>query len=390
LAFHCDTPFWHSLINCEVEKCPEKSGDVTISENVASVLKTEYLLDYDSDPNSLEVRINGAISTDYVLEGRKIRFINAPPLSATITVSYTVGATVVKSDFSLSETPADGTLEVLVNGNVAAANSYSLNKASKTITFNQTPADSASITFNYKREGPMLNSFTLAGNKNINESSVVTKVNGASVAFSLNKATRTVTLNQTPPDGANIAISFTGDPILSYPIALVGSKQENLKARVRSTGSEINITLVNGSIQVRPEDFKNGETVDITYLNPDSAVKKIVLPYAPITESIELLGIENDCKIGNGLRVVNQKELVIDCDLSNEPKLSVRFNHSLKENRSFTLGTVENPDKGEWLVKVDGQPTKAYTRSGRTITLSGSQDLSNSSDVKIEYSSLGF
>jgi hypothetical protein len=338
-----------------------------ISEDMATILKSQMTLSAKPDPGSVVVKVNDVEkASGWSLADRIITFTDVPPPAATIAVSYTVGAKPIKTRFPLDQAPALETLEVTVGGKVADKSAYSFDAGTKELVFATPPADNADIVVNFRGDVPLLTDFALG--EKVRSGSLTVKVAGqATTAYTLS-GDGVLKLAEAPRDGATVSAAFQAyrGKRLAYPIALVGKTIKNLAVVDADTGEAIDASYASGMLSVAEADHAEGRKLLVRHENETSEVKAIELSQLPEANSVTLEGSPKACL--NGLSVEG-KSITYTCSYSSDGALTLRFKYRAPPVSAFTMADVEKPDTGVWRVFVDGVETKAYERQGKTVSL---------------------
>lgn len=338
-----------------------------ISQDMATILKSQMTLSATPDPGSVVVKVNGVeMASGWSRSDRIITFTDVPPPAATIDVFYTVGASEIKTRFPLGETPALSTLEVIVGGAMTDKAAYSFDAGTKELVFTTPPADNAEIVVNFRGDLPLLTDFALG--EKVRSGSLTVKVAGkATTAFTLTDD-GVLKLAEAPRDGVTVSATFLAyrGKRLDYPTALVGKTIKNLAVVDAETGAAVDASYANGLLSVAEAEHTEGRKLLVRHENETSEVKAIELSQVPEANSVVLEGGPKACLDGLS---VDGRNVTYTCAYSADGALTLRFKYRAAPASAFSLGDVDKPDTGVWQVFVDGVETKAYERQGKTITL---------------------
>lgn len=338
-----------------------------ISEDMATILKSQFNLTSTPDPGSIVVKINDVETpTGWNLVGQTLTFTNIPPASAKIKVSYTTGSTPIKTRFALGQVPALATLSVKINGVVANASTYSLDAATGELVFAAPPPESAEIAINFRANTPLLTEFDLA-NK-MEPVSIAVKINGTATSDFMVNSNGKLKFTQPPPDTAKIDVTYKAfaAKILDYSVALTGQSFDDLTVFDKTTGDSIVATYMNGKLTIDAPEHQEGREVVIRYKNESSTLTTFELKHHPEPDSIKLHNAPEACQ--DSIKV-EEKKITFMCDDDAEKMIQLTYRYREKSTPTFDIDGVTNPDVGVWEVLVDGVATVAYTRIGSSITL---------------------
>jgi hypothetical protein len=340
----------------------------TISQNVASLLKSQFLLSAVPTPGSVHVTVNGAeMATGWSVDNKTLTFTDVPPNGASIAVDYAAGATMMLSRFALGEAPAPGTLVVSVDGNVVPSGQISLDEATNELVFKNRPAASAAIVATFRRNQPLLDRFALDATPRAGSLSV--KVDGNAVtAFSVQDGQ--LVLESVPADGAEITARMqrVSGPVLIYPVLLLGEGIHDV-AIADDTGARIAGAHLEGHDLVIPaSEHSEGREVVVRYKNSASGRVTVDLPEAPAGGSLVISADVDGCTEGNGLVFVPPRSVDVSCAFTSSDDVHLAYSYWSDVKTSFA---IEGAGQGEgaWQVLVDGVETKAFSVSTATVKL---------------------
>jgi hypothetical protein len=181
-----------------------------ISQDVAKVLKADFVLKSIPDPGTLKIMVNGQPWTAFTQIGTAVHFTTNPPVGAAVQVSYVSGATgVVTNKFPIPDQPADGVINAVIAGKPAGAVSY--DAASKSAVFAQRPADGSIIILSYKLDTPLKTIFEIAPDADTRYLRVY--VNNALVDarnYKYDAKTGALTFAVAPPESSQVRIDWRG------------------------------------------------------------------------------------------------------------------------------------------------------------------------------------
>jgi hypothetical protein len=345
-----------------------------ISENVSTILKSQFPLAYEPEMNSLKVFVNNiAQSTGFSVNGKTLTFNVLPPAGAQIRVEYTHGSTPKFKEFSLSHRPYLNSVSVSTNGTVTAASAYTVDYENKKISFKDAPADNADIRIQYKIDEVLPRTFAI--NKDALENSISVTVNGSFAAVeSFNKTTGLLTLKSSPPEASEIKIRFSivkdGAPILAYELKTPWGEPKDLMAIDKKTGKPVLMSYQNETISFDPSEFLLGREIIVSYLNEATFKDQFDLPVTPIPGSQSILVKLKD---GSDIECLDYDiidlSLQVRCDIINATKLIVNYQTEEDKVTEFLMDEIKNADQAKWAVYVNNLPFGEFTREGNKITI---------------------
>lgn len=338
-----------------------------ISEDIATILKSEFNLSMTPDPASVVVRVNDIeTNTGWSLVGKTLTFTDIPPASAKIKVSYKTGATPIRTRFDLERAPALATLTVKVNGVVSDVTGYSVDPMTNELVFTTAPAEAAEITVNFRADTELLTEFDLMAD--VIPNSAVVKINGLETLKFAIVGNRKLQLMSPPPDAAKIEISYQsfGGKIFEYPLNVIGKSYDSMTVLDKATSEPVVASYSNGVLTIDPQDHRDGREVTIRYRNDAPDLGFVELQHKPEPDSIKLMNAPDDCR--DSFKV-EEKKVSFTCDDDADKPIELSYRYRGDTISSFILAGVTQPDSGVWEVLVNGVPTLAYERSGSMITL---------------------
>ena len=352
-----------------------------ISKDVNKILKSQFSIAQIPDAGTLEVRVNNALVNNYSVMGKVITFNEAPVDGAEITISYRHGTTPRYKTFALTEDPAVSTVKVLVNSQMVDPKDYVVNKAAKTITFNAQPADNAQISFQYRKDVPLLTEFAFNLAAVLN--TVAVKVNGV-VTTDYTLDGYKVKFNNPPVDNAKIEIDFTKNdgPILKYAIAFKGENSKDIKV-YDWNGQEIPVVWeTESSISLEAANHKEGEKLLIKYRNENSGLLEYTLPEGVLATSIQVKTSDEVCAYGKDI-VFKENKIIVQCSFEGKLLVDIKYSVSIGSGENYTMQEISNPDDGQWSVTINGKETSAFVRNGNDFEIL--EKTENYDIIKITY-----
>jgi hypothetical protein len=184
-----------------------------ISQDVAQILKYEFTLDDTPDDGTLKITVDGKDWTKFTLEGRLVKFTEAPPFGAKVQVSYRHGkAGDLDNAFPLEKAPVDGSFKVVVDGKEVPADGWQWNPTTKRIELKAPPAERAQIEIVYQVKIDLNDTYDIG--KTADSKTLIALVTVGKEQpqvwkiASYDAATGLVKLSPAPPPKAPVEISF--------------------------------------------------------------------------------------------------------------------------------------------------------------------------------------
>lgn len=357
----------------------------TISQDMKNQLKSTFELANTPTNGSLVVTSRASENdpylplvqgVDYTLTGKIIEFINTPLANASVKANYLYDSVPKFSQIDLGLVP--GKIEevkiTLENGDIQelGPDKYTINGTY--IVFNEEPADNSQVMVSYRDSIPaLLTSFPIAAA--IKEGSVVAKVDGQQVSYTLTEGS--VAFDMTPTDGSSIEISYEvpyiGDIINKIVTEVDSSTISELKAWDEQTGDSITITLENENFILDAGSLNDGQLVKVKYrLLGSGDLLAYELPFTPSDVSLQIMlvdsnGAMSECPVDD--YSIEDKSLTLSCNIQDLSYIDISFKYLVGGIQEFATD-FDNPENAKWSVLVNGTENTSFTREGSTIKLS--------------------
>lgn len=300
-----------------------------------------------------------------------------PPSGATIAAEYRVGEpTPILTKFPLGEAPVVGTVEVLVNRNMANPASYTFDAAKNAAEFNIAPPALATVKITYTKDVPLSKVFNVG--EEVGGAPLFVMVNNVETKnYKLLPGTK-IELAEAPVDGVVVAVKYKVrvGPKLEYPLVLPGSSAKPVGLYDKSNGTSIRYTYSGASVSLSdPSDVVDGRPILVRYTNEASSAQQLEFSNPAVEGTLTVRPKAGECA-----HSLENNFLSLKCNVPDGTLVELAWKQ-LEYIRSFTLLGVPNPEKGQWKVWIDGPETVAFSRQDRTIILS--DDAPTGSQVSI-------
>jgi len=339
-----------------------------MSKDLVTLLKAEFTLSDTPNAGSLKIYVNNVLqpSDSYQLMGKSVRFMagKLPPAGASIVAEYRLGvATPVLSRFPLGEAPLPGTTEVLINGAMADPASYIIDARTNEVVFKVPPPERADIKISFTKNVPLLSSFSLDG-----------AIVGLPSFVSVNKAETknykilsggTIEFGEAPADGADIVIKYKANagPKVEYVLAAGGAATTVTGIYDRTAGDKIEYTQAGAKVTLKPTDVRDGRMLVVRFRSEASHVQQVEVTSTPLEGSLAVRPSAGECS-----HSLEGMILTLNCNVPDGTSVAITWSYT-ENTGSFVLEGVVHPEDGMWRVEVNGMETTAYSRQGSTITL---------------------
>jgi hypothetical protein len=349
---------------CDADYSPTLKN---ISQDVRKILKNNFSLANTPAEGTLQVSVNGTLTTTgYTLQGSTLTFTEPPPTNATISVTYRYNARPIIKEYALSAAVAPGTLKVRVN-DVEQTTGFQYNSANQSIQFDPAPAENSQVRIDYLQDTALTTSWTLTGTPKTG--SVTATFAGSTQVVTPVVQGSTISFATTPTDGTEITVSYTKllDPILSYNLAPVTGTPYMLTMKDAVTKADVAHTYDNSTIKIDPAAFVDDRQVIVSYRDDSQTMRYLDLAAIPVEGSVKItLGDAITCQADQF--TINDTVATLNCDPMGAAKANVSFQTQVAE-KSFELSGVENLDLYKWKVSITDGSEILFERVGSKFSL---------------------
>lgn len=343
-----------------------------ISDDVSKSVKRELDLKFEPIAGSIDIKIDGKPFTDYEIVGKKLVLKNVSGNVIDLVASYRHDPVARFDRVLLSSTPAAETVQVFENGKAMDAAKFSFDSGSNEVVFVDMPADKASVKVKYRVDGSLPKDFDFAPTSPAGKVLGVT-VNGKALAsgWTMDDATRVVSFDTSPEDGASISllVRLPNSEITRYAVG-VDQEADSLKgvtARDADTSDEIVVTLDKGELVFDVLDVVEGRKVVVVYdYGNAGTVLRHELANLPIEGTLTVKGVgPDDCV--NGV-TVKGRVVSFSCDADQLEEVEIAYKYELERFSTFELGS-DIPTDAVLQVFVDGGAIGGWRLDGRTLVI---------------------
>ena len=360
---------WGSICDSSYE-----STITQMSRDMAKLLKSQFTLANTPDSGSLQVRVNGQIVQNYTVAGKIIFFNQAPVHGAEISVSYTTGAASLQNNFKLSEVVVGDIVRVSINGQTINPSNYSYNPADNKISMVVPPF--STVRVQYEKDSNLSKSFDLKGT--VAQNSLKVYENNTLVSssrYTINSAKTAITFNTAPVANSAVRVEYSeaGTPILSYPLLIDGQVTS-----VRKVGSnqEMRFYSSAGEIVIDGQDWQEGTQMLVETNTDKFSGKRFKLKHLPIAGTTKV-------RIGN--QVCDSSKLKFDqgeIDFSecvgDSDRAVISYKYIVSHTSKFDFdGQLLSAIQGgiNWTVYVNGVKSNAFNQNGLSFSFINNLDL---------------
>jgi hypothetical protein len=322
-----------------------------MSQDIKTVLASKFTLAQTPDSGTVTATIDGVATTAFSVNGNVVEFSPAPADTSIIVIDYQYGAQPIANSWILRYQPYSGSTSVAVAGTQLSNGDFSIDYATKTVTIPNTPADSASINVTYRRNDSLENSWSYFGS--VKPGSMRAFVNNVettdfTVASILLGLKFEITFGSPPGESASIRLEYLqpGNAVTTYPFNAEYGTPIDLRGNNKANGDVIRVSYANNAVTVNSDDWVEGMDLVLTYDNVDRQEFEVPLPQAPIENSIVAKADGVTCK--DSLELVGQTVNVHNCGFTDATtEVDVYYDFLVEQKHSFEfIGAV--PAVGEY------------------------------------------
>jgi hypothetical protein len=348
-----------------------------ISSDVRKSVVKEFTLSDSPDMRVVEVSVDGqTLAGGYTINGTKVVLDSSSSDGKNmLVVTYSYGGVPKFDSVTLTKAPDDGTIAVTVDGVELGSSAWSLDPATRVLTFASRPADRAVIDVRYKEKVTWRKSFAL-GRTDLVRSSVRVSVNGSVEAgWTYDNQSGSVVFDVPPPEGATIFVNYrvTSDFTTSYRTSV--SQPEKVKAVSAvdaSTGAAVGVNFRGSSVVFDMADVQAGRVVVVSYdYGEENQNQTWVLASLPEDGTFKMEA--NPPEACTSDVRVEGKTLHFRCEPGDRATLHVEYKTITARHASFDVSQETGVDDSRIRlqkveVKVDGVETSDYRLAAGRLT----------------------
>lgn len=363
-----------------------------ISADIATILRSQFALQAEPDPETVEVT---AVLSDgrqtqlsgYTIRGNVISFATPPPLGSRVVVSYKTYPEGQLAEWNLGDEPLLTSLVVTTeDGGLVPQDEYRLEGAN--LVFWTAPSPGTVLEASFKKNSPLNRAFALQGVPL--EKTLAVSVNGVQVDNFIYGPDGFVVFDDAPAERSQIHVTYEKimGPKIEYPFLNMPTAVQDLRAQY-SDHSIVSISLVDSGnhpmIRLsNPAEARIGETLWVQYRQGKEAPIRIALPETPLAGTLQISSTHNSCLPGAGI-VAENSSIVINCKNANDFRVNFAFESETQATRAFELPIIDGVHS-EHRVFVDGKAlmkSDFFIEGGRLI-IGDVVDLGYQSTVRLE------
>ena len=242
-----------------------------ISRDVRKSVVKEFTLSDSPDMRVVEISVDGQnLGSGYTINGNKVVLDQASSDGKTmLVVTYSYGGVAKFDSVTLTKSPDDGTISVMVDGAELDSTAWSFDPATRVLTFASRPSDRAVIDVRYKEKISWRKTFSL-GRADVVSGSVRVAVNNAQATggWTFDAQSGTVAFDAPPPEGSSITVNYRVNSDFTTTYASSVSQLDKVKtvtAVDASSGAPVGVGISGNSIVFERAEVQPGRVVVVSY-----------------------------------------------------------------------------------------------------------------------------
>ena len=357
-----------------------------ISEDVGKKINAQFELQYPAELSSLDLKIDGKKVKSYNVNGRILSILE--PVSGgigTLEVSYKHSPIPMTKTYTPLQGIDPKTLEVFVNEKALSAKDYAFNETTGKVELRDLPSELSEVRVRYRANSELPKTFSYVSDFYL-ETMEVSVAGVKTTEFSVDKATRTLSLKSAPRDGERIILSYElpGDRKTEYPIlGVLIDEIEAYKIVDATTGEVIPSELDAGLIRIDPLHISSGRKVLAQYnIAHEFAGKQFVLeaPVLPFPESLKIEA-DGDSKVCTSDILVRAGKISFSCQDEDFGAIRVSYVYGEDYKNSFDV-SIDFSGPKTYRVFLNGVETSAYHIIDEQLVIL-KKDLAPDTEVKV-------
>ncbi|MFW7378541.1 MAG: VWA domain-containing protein [Oligoflexus sp.] len=339
-----------------------------ISQDLSNILKSQFALQYTPYYTTVEVMVNGVKQRGgYQVVGNVVEFQDPPPSGADIKIDYQFTTDPPKKNFRLFGQPADGTVEVYLDGVVSENFEYDAGQG--LVSFEKAPMV-REIKIMYRQGVELERNFAVE--KGLDATAMRVAVNGNDVAtneYLYESSTGLIRFHSAPKDGVDIEVHYQQiiGPRLRYPAFVPTQIGDAFAVFDAVTRMPISYQYDGRDLHFSEADHLRGRRLMLRYENPFQNNKLIDLGFEAIPGSFQVRGdISGECV---RIRVTGSVLDLENCGFLDAESVSVSFDYVGQHHQEYVLEDrgIELDESYYYQVQVDGKLTDQFHIDGHTI-----------------------
>ncbi len=337
-----------------------------VSKDVSRVIRNEFDLKLDPVPGTIKVDIDGALTSDISIQGRKVTLKNARGDQIKLKVEFRSGPVPRFDQVILAKPVAENTIDVTIDNK---ANSDFVLEGKK-LYFPLRPLDRAQVKVNYRKDTPLLIQFPV-GDIPVENAVKNVSIRGKPVAdWSYNASTRSIELAEPPPDNEELDLEYLekNPKVNSYPIPEKRPNPKRFDVFDPETDAEVPYKIENDLIIFDGEDVVEGRKLVMEYNYGDSTdVLSQELAQDPLEDSVVVRATGGATSCIEDVKVEG-RILTFSCDSAQIGDVNVKYQYVLERYFNFKL-EKKIPPEATIQVFVDRMAIKDFQWKDGVVTV---------------------
>ncbi len=357
-----------------------------ISEDVGKKINAQFELQYPAELSSLDLKIDGKKVNAYNVNGRILSILEpVTERSGTLEVKYKHSPVAMTKSFAPTHALDGKTIEVFVNGTALAAKDYSYNESTAKVELRDLPGELAAVKVRYRAGTDLPKIFSYVSDYYL-ETLEVTVAGEKVKDFTVDRATRKVSLASAPRDGQQVVVSYElpGDRKTDYPVlGVLLDEVEAFQMVDAESGEVLPSVLDGGLIKVDPLYVRGGRKVLGKYnIAHEFIGKQFVLetPVLPFLDSLKIEAAGDTTLCGQDL-LVRAGKISFSCRDEDFADIRVSYAYAEDYKNSFDVSVNFSGPK-TYRVFINGAETSAFHIVEENVVIL-KKDLPPESEVKV-------
>lgn len=344
-----------------------------ISGDVNRIVQREFTLSQEPVPGSLDITVDGIPAEDVQIVGRKVILKNASNTQMKLKITYRYDAVPQFDRVSLKTRPATDTIDIKVANKPLEKSEYLYDDNSGQLIFLNPPKQKEKISIRYRSQGSLPSKFDVKNQVTAEGPILSASINGKIVQdWRLEENGTKVVFGEAPTDGAQVTFSYRPkEPkITSYTLNSNENRNlaKNILAKDKVTGEIVPFQTINDQIEFDPDEVVEGREIAIIYNYGDTSdILDHQLSHVPLQGSLEISSLSSSGDCIENVKIEG-RNVTFQCDQESLDEVTISYKYLEEKFSTFKINTpIQDVDFVK--VFIDGQETSGFTRKGQIITI---------------------
>lgn len=355
-----------------------------ISQDLSAILKSQFALQYPPYYSSVQVYVNGALQKNgYQVIGNVVEFEEPPPAGSAIKIDYEFTTDPPKKSFRLYGHPADGSVEVYLDG--VASQSFHYDANQRIVSFDRAPMV-REIKVVYRQGAQLEKNFLVE--KFLDPAKIQVLVDAVlkdPSQYFYESSTGLIRFHEAPTDGATIEIRYDQilGPRLRYPAFVPEEVGDAFDVFDALTMMPMNFQLDGRDLVFAPADHLRGRRLMIRYNNPFADQRIIDLGWEAVAGSFRVWGTASgECE---RIRVIGTQLDLSNCGFNDSEHVWLEFAYIAEHVQEFVLdgADFELNESHQLEVTVNGKVSEDFQVNGKVLSFNQPLPLHAEVNVKL-------